>query len=157
MRRRRAQIDFATIRRIVVAIGEVGRAIQTAHARDTGRGRIGAARTNVSTCATIGDLRDVDFAPIARHHVTVSRALDARFNGAHAHHAGFVRIGQVADLIAKSAILHSIYRRFATVREITIAIGRACSARIILAHSVGARLECTTFIATHAAVVGIGQ
>ena len=157
MRRRCLEIDLAPIHRIVVTIGEVGCASQTAHATRTRSGRIGAARTRISTRAAIGDLRDVDFATIARHHVAVCGTLDARFNGAHAHHAGFVRIGQIAEFIAKSAILHGVNGRFATVREITIAICRSGAAWIILAHSIRARLEGTTFVAACAAVVGIGQ
>ena len=113
--RGRLQIDFASVGRIVVAIGKAHRTHQSTHFIYTRSGRVRAAGAAIATSAAIADRRDVVFAAITGSHVTIVKAGFTRFNRAHAHNARFIGIRQIAYIIAEIAILHGFDRSFTTI------------------------------------------
>lgn len=150
------QIDFASVCRIIIAIGEIIRAGQSTHATCTRRGRIGSARTGIAARAAIADGPDIDFTTVAGRHIAIGEAHDARFDGAHAHDASFIGIGQITGIFAESTILSGFNGRLTTVALIAVAISRSGAARIVFTRAVRTRLESIAFVSTHAAIVRIG-
>lgn len=149
------QIDFASVCRVIIAIGEIRRAGQSTHATCTRRGRIGSARTDIAARAAIADGPDVDFTTVTGGHIAIGEAHDARFDGAHPHDASFIGIGQITGIFAESAILRGFNGRLATIALIAVAIGRSGAAWIVFARAVRTRLESIAFVAAHSAIVRI--
>lgn len=71
--RRRAQIDFATIGRVVVTIGETHGTGQTTHPVGARGRRIRTAGTRIAAHTAIVDRSDIDLATVGGHHVTVGK------------------------------------------------------------------------------------
>lgn len=151
------RIDFATIHRHVVAIREA----RIAHAhgarpRIATRRRIGKSAHVPARPAIVHVGGRIDLAAGGHIHVTIAISSIARTNRAGAIDARFRGIGEIADVITRSAIVHVCLRiRFATIGVLSVAIFKWRHARGNQTKARSADLGCIGQIAHRVASAAI--